>query len=50
MKLGMAGLKAVLLMSGGLGLFPAAAQTGPSYNGGNCPDGNTCTTWVRATP
>jgi len=32
-----AGLTAVLSMSGGLGLFPAAAQTGPSYNGGNCP-------------
>jgi hypothetical protein len=44
MKLGIAGLTAVLLMSGGVGLCPAAAQTGPSYNGGNCPGGNACTT------
>jgi len=50
MKLGIAGLTAVLLMSGGLGLFPAAAQTGPSYNGGNCPGGNTCTTWCPGEP
>jgi hypothetical protein len=49
-KLGIAGLTAVLSMSGGLGLLPAAAQTGPSYNGGNCPGGNTCTTWCPGDP
>jgi hypothetical protein len=50
MKIGIAGLTAVLLMSGGLGLSPATAQTGPSYNGGNCPGGNTCTTWCPGDP
>jgi hypothetical protein len=50
MKLGIAALTAVLSMSGGLGLCPAAAQTGPSYNGGNCPGGNTWTNWCPGDP
>jgi hypothetical protein len=38
----------------GLGLATGTAQAdpfwGPSYNGGNCPGGNTCTHWCPGDP
>jgi hypothetical protein len=43
-----------VLVSGGLGLAAGTAQadpfSGPSYNGGNCPGGNTCTHWCPGDP
>src|SRR3954449_11936862 len=52
-------LAAAVLMSGGLGLAgvgmaPGPAQAdpnwGPSYEGGNCPGGVTCTHWCPGDP
>ena len=38
----------------GLGLATGTAKAdpfwGPSYNGGNCPGGNTCTHWCSGDP
>ena len=48
-------LASAVIVSGGLGLAgwtsaTAHAQTGPSYQGGNCPSGLTCTHWCPGDP
>ena len=49
-----AGLATAALMSGGVGLAAGTAQAdpawGPSYSGGNCPAGLTCTHWCPGDP
>jgi hypothetical protein len=49
-RLGVAGLATALLVSGGLGWAAGLAEAGPSYSGGNCPGGNSCTTWCPGDP
>jgi hypothetical protein len=48
------GLAAAAVVAGGLGLAGATAQAepgwGPSYSGGNCPAGMTCTHWCPGDP
>jgi hypothetical protein len=48
------GLAAAAVMAGGLGLAGGTAQAepgwGPSYSGGNCPSGMTCTHWCPGDP
>lgn len=34
----------------GLGLVTTASAQGPSYQGGNCPPGQTCTHWLPGQP
>jgi hypothetical protein len=41
---------AAALAVAGLACAPAQAQTGPSYSGGNCPAGLTCTHWCPGDP
>jgi len=48
-------LVSALIVSGGVGVAgwmsgTAHAETGPSYQGGNCPQGLTCTHWCPGDP